>query len=293
MTTIGLDMPAFLAQAPARSYHALAQVAEQAGFDRLWVGDHLLWHRPRFETFSLLSLLAGSTTLGLGTAVALAPLRPPWWLAKQAASLHELAPGGLVLGLGTGGEYEREYATAGVPLSERGARLDESIRFCRRWWGGEEGADASPRPTTPIPIWVGGRRGPALARAAMLADGWLGLFLTPEAFARRRSELSARRPAGLSPLATSMALWCCADSDPDRARRTAQDLIAAEYQMDPSHFSRYIVAGTPDEVAHALKKYVDAGADHLDIHLAHPDVGDQLLLWGHQVIPQLRSEASQ
>jgi alkanesulfonate monooxygenase SsuD/methylene tetrahydromethanopterin reductase-like flavin-dependent oxidoreductase (luciferase family) len=162
MTTFGLDVPAYSHDAGS-FYPRLVRLAADAGFRNLWVGDHLLWHRPRFEQFALLGMLSGLTDLTLGSGIALAPLRQPWWMAKAVATLSMTARGGFILGLGTGGEYAREFEVAGVPRESRGAALDATIEFCRRAWSGEEGQDFSPILKTPLPIVVGGRTPPRSA----------------------------------------------------------------------------------------------------------------------------------
>jgi alkanesulfonate monooxygenase SsuD/methylene tetrahydromethanopterin reductase-like flavin-dependent oxidoreductase (luciferase family) len=290
MTTIGLDVPAHRDELPQSFYRRVASAAETSGFQNLWVGDHLLWHQPRFETFALLGMLSGITSLTIGTGIALAPLRQPWWTAKSAASLQGMAPGGFVLGLGAGGEYAPEFELAGVELADRAARVDETIEFCRKAWSGELGPDFSPLPVRTVPIWVGGRKGKALTRAAHLADGWLGLFLDPIEFAAVRTLLSHETArAGRPPIKTSMAVWICTDSDGAEAKRRAVEVIAQEYRMPAARFARHVVAGTPDEVADRLAEYAEAGADHLDLHIAHPDPLSQIEVVGRTVTARLNS----
>ena len=284
--SFGLDVPAFAAVEPRSFYNRLADAAAVAGFTNLWVGDHLLWHQPRFETFTLLGMLSAMTELKLGTGIALAPLRPPWWTAKSAASLAVLTGGRFILGLGAGGEYAREFEMTGTRASGRGGLVDDTIAFCRRSWGGELGEDFRPTPPSELPIWVGGRKGPSLRRAARLADGWLGLFLSVDDFRASKELLDGhvRSDRGV-PVEAAMALWLAVDPDPDLARRTALDVIATEYRMQPERFSRYVVAGTPADVRHALAAYSSAGATHLELHVAHPDIFAQINLLGEQVLP--------
>jgi alkanesulfonate monooxygenase SsuD/methylene tetrahydromethanopterin reductase-like flavin-dependent oxidoreductase (luciferase family) len=287
MATIGLDVPAF-SSTPRDFYARFADSAAQAGFRNLWVGDHLLWHQPRFEQFTLLGMLCGLTDLTLGTGITLAPLRPPWWTAKSAATVQAAARGGFILGLGAGGEYAREFALAGVPMEERGSSMARTVEFCRRAWAGHEGADFSPMPATPVPILLAGRKAAALKRAAELADGWLGIFLDPRQFAAARTLLleEASRLGRPTP-ATAMTVWVCADHEPAAARQTASSVIADEYGMPGASFERHVVTGTPEDVAAALAEFAAAGADHLDLHIAHPDPLAQIALWGRVVTERL------
>lgn len=290
--SLGLDVPAYTsARAPSQFYRSLVVEAEAAGFSNLWVGDHLLWHRPRFETFTLLGMLAGMTRLTVGSGVALAPLRAPWWLAKTAATLHTMAEGGCVLGLGAGGEYRREFELADVDPATRGARLDATIALCRQGWAGELGSDFSPA-SGQVPIWVAGRKGAALRRARDHADGWLGLFLTPDEFAQRRAELVAGRSVDRPPLVTAMAVWACVGEDDVAARREALRAITEEYRLPERAFDRYVLAGSVETVVAGLAAYVEAGVEHIDVHLAHEDPLPQVTLWGDHVVPRLRKVLS-
>jgi probable F420-dependent oxidoreductase len=141
----------------------------------------------------------------LGTGVFLLPLRHPALVAKQAASLDWLSGGRLVLGIGVGGEFPREFEAAGVPLRERGARANEAIPILRALWAGEAppaGGRFFNVPPTPIepaptrntlPIWVGGRSEAALRRAAHLADGYIGYLVDAGGFRKRMSRIREMR----------------------------------------------------------------------------------------------------
>ena len=74
----------------------------------------------------------------LRSGVYLLPLRHPGPVAKQVSTLDHLSEGRLIFGVGVGGEFPREYALAGVPLEERGARLSEGIAVLRKLWSGEK-----------------------------------------------------------------------------------------------------------------------------------------------------------
>jgi alkanesulfonate monooxygenase SsuD/methylene tetrahydromethanopterin reductase-like flavin-dependent oxidoreductase (luciferase family) len=112
-----------------------AQRAERLGYDSIWVGDHLSFHIPILESLTLLSFLAAATErVTLGTAVYLAPLRPPVAIAKITSTLDVLSAGRLTLGIGVGGEFPPEFEGVGVPVAERGSRTDETIEILRRLW---------------------------------------------------------------------------------------------------------------------------------------------------------------
>src|SRR5206468_12327530 len=124
-----------------RTAPALAELAgraEAAGFDSIWVPDHLAFFgSPVVDPFqALAAFAAGSSTLTLGTSVFVLPLRPPAQVAKAAASLDVLSEGRLVLGVGVGGEFPGEFEASGVRLAERGRRMDEALVVLRHLWAG-------------------------------------------------------------------------------------------------------------------------------------------------------------
>lgn len=168
---------------------------EQAGFDGLWVSDHIVLPREigsyypfendgvarwstdvdYAEALTVLAAAAAVTsTIRLGTAVLVLPIRHPVLLAKQTATIDALAPGRLRLGVGAGWLRE-EFAALDAPFATRGARTDEGIAALRRCWsGGTDDLLMLPAPDRPIPIYPGGHSRPALRRAGRIGDGWLG-----------------------------------------------------------------------------------------------------------------------
>jgi probable F420-dependent oxidoreductase len=213
------------------AYMAVAQAAEQAGFDFLSVNDHLVvpanlgssypytaggvWsaaeHGHCFDQLASLAFLAGCTTrLRLLTSVMVVPHRPPIQTAKTLATIDVLSAGRLVLGVGAGW-MEEEFRILGAPFKERGAATDEYIEAFRELWTADrpryEGRHVafkdvifSPKPIQrPGPsVWVGGEGGPAMRRTVKLGDGWYPgnnnqktPFDTPSRFAKGISALHA------------------------------------------------------------------------------------------------------
>ena len=80
-------------------YRAVAELAEELGYDSLWAGEHLSFHNPILDLGVALGAFAAVTRrITLGAGVVLLPLRHPSLVAKQAASLDYLSAGRLVLG---------------------------------------------------------------------------------------------------------------------------------------------------------------------------------------------------
>src|SRR5689334_5709182 len=105
-----------------------AVLAETLGFDAVWAGAHLVCPAPGLDAAGVLSAAAAVTSrVSVGFSVMLLGLRPTAWAAKQLATIDALSGGRLLLGVGVGGEFPAEFTAAGVPVSERGARLNESL----------------------------------------------------------------------------------------------------------------------------------------------------------------------
>ncbi len=190
----------------------LAERADAAGFDSLWITED----PDGWDAFGLLGAISQRTgSIQLGTGVTNPYLRHPNLIAASVATLDQLAPGRVFLGLGRGQPewYERSLGMeAGRPL----ARLDETIALLRQWWAinavaSSRGAfriDAWKRvisPSTPPPIYLAAAGPRALDVAGRLADGVLfSMLATPiyleKAIARVRAsaEAAGRDPGGIA-----------------------------------------------------------------------------------------------
>ena len=213
---------------------ALAAAAEDAGFDSLWAGEHVVVPDPRVPPSpmepgeKLLDPVAGLTwaaahtsRIRLATGIVILPQRNPVVLAKQLASLDVLSGGRLIFGVGVG-YLEPEFRAIGANFPERGAVTDEYLDALSHLWYEEHpayhgrfvdfaGVDAHPRPVQqPIPVVIGGHTAPAYRRAAARAHGWFGFGLDREGTARcleglRRATDGVERPSGFGDLEVTVA----------------------------------------------------------------------------------------
>ncbi|MBI3636581.1 MAG: LLM class flavin-dependent oxidoreductase [Candidatus Rokubacteria bacterium] len=228
----------------ARDLIEITVAAERAGcFDAVWAGDSLL-AKPRLESITTLSALAGATSkirLGVG-CMATFVHRHPVMLAHEWASLDVISGGRSWLAVCLGGPNEMsraqalEHAAMGIDPAERVGRLEEGITILRRLFHEKdvthhgrfyrfEGVTIQPAPVQqPCPIWIASNptgltwRDGASAeghvvergyrRVAKYADGWMTNKLTPDEFRREWARISAMaREEGRDPARLGTALY--------------------------------------------------------------------------------------
>ena len=205
---------------------AVAAAVETAGFDGLWVSEHHFTDDGYMSgLFPVLGALANATTsLTLGTNVALAPLYNPLRLAEDAAVVDLVSHGRFLLGLAIGYRDE-EFSALGVPKRERVARLQECVEVCRKAWTGERFSHhgvttvvddlvVRPAPGTPPPIWLGGWVDAAIERAAAIGDGYISPVGDLDDTIQRVAVLdrAAERAGRSAPLPIGTATWCALTS---------------------------------------------------------------------------------
>jgi probable F420-dependent oxidoreductase len=268
---------------------ALVRLVDDCGYDSLWVGDHLAFAVSILDPLLQLAQAAVvSWRLTLGTNVYLLPLRHPGPVAKQVASLDHLCEGRLIFGVGVGGEFPKEFAVAGVPLNERGARLSAAIPLLRELWSGAPvsyggkyfGAfdDVAMRPPARQqggpPIWCGGRADVALSRAGRLADGWISYVVTPETYRAAVGKIAEAADAAgreLGHFGTGHLLFARLDTTYEAALDAAATSLSQRYAMDFRRAAeRYAALGNPEQVAQRIRDFWDAGVRHLVIDLVGP-----------------------
>lgn len=194
-----------------RYIHETARMAEDLGFDSVWIPDHTIVPRAveerygpvYYDAVAVLGYLAGVTNrVRLGTTVLVLPYRHPVVLAKELASIDQLSDGRLIVGVGVGWA-EAEFRVLGQPFAERGRRTDEALRVMQTLWTQADptynGPYVSfsdiifqPKPAQPaVPIWVGGQSLAALHRTARFATGWHPIDQPPAALQAGMTTLEA------------------------------------------------------------------------------------------------------
>src|SRR3954454_5467090 len=129
---IGVQLPEVERHVPWPELLSMARAAEDAGFDSVWVGDHLLYDLPEgaargpWEAWTSLAALAVAThRVEIGPAVASTSFHSPAILLTRAATVDALSIGRLILGLGTGWN-DGEYRAWMLPYDHRVSRFEEA-----------------------------------------------------------------------------------------------------------------------------------------------------------------------
>jgi probable F420-dependent oxidoreductase len=275
-----------------------AVAAERAGYDSLWLSDHLVLDLARyggspeprgiFDPLVTLAALARVVTRPrLGTLVMCEALRPASVAAKALASLDRLCNGRLDVGIGAGW-YEPDYALLGMTMPTpqvRLARLREAIEMFRGLLGGgpftldgryHRAFDARNHPSavqqpTP-PIIVGGKGDRLLALAAELADGWNTCWVWTHEQYRERLAVLERACAAVdrdpATITRSLGLYAlCGEDDADLARRfdrlraTSPAGVLDGMTLDEWRHGRLV--GTVEQVREQAAGWADLGVETL------------------------------
>ncbi|MEU7814016.1 LLM class flavin-dependent oxidoreductase [Pseudonocardia sp. NPDC049154] len=152
----------------------LCEEAERLGLGSAWFSEHHLFadgYLPQPLTFAA-AVAARTSRIRLGTAVMLAPLRPPAQIAEEAAVVDVLSGGRLDLGLGAG-YRPPEFALYGADFTSRYKATDGTVRELRRLWG--DGGVTPPPVQSALPIWLGYNGPQGARRAGRLGEGLLSL----------------------------------------------------------------------------------------------------------------------
>jgi probable F420-dependent oxidoreductase len=286
----------------------MAERAEVAGFDSVWVGDSLT-ARPRHEPLTLLAAVAGRTRrVRLGTGVLLPALRHPVVLAHVVGTLDRLAEGRVILGVGIAADappIRKEFEAAGVPFDRRVGRVLETLEICRALWR-RDGVSVSgrhftlhdvtvePKPHRPggPPVWIGGS-GPTALRLAARFDAWFPTGPSVEFFAEHWPPIrAAARAAGREPDDVTGAAYVtlALDASPTAAEQRLHTFLETYYAA-PAHVilgRQACYAGPIEGGVEWLQRWIDAGAHHLALRFAGGDQLAQVDDVATRLLPRLR-----
>ena len=308
-----------------------AVAAERYGFDSVFVSDHLQpWrhdggHAPAALPW-LGALVASTRRILVGTSVLTPTFRyHPVVVAQAFATLGCLAPGRVILGVGSGESLNEVALGIGWPDGkERFARLKEAVTLIRRLFTEErvsfsgafyrtDRATIYDRPEQPVPLYIGASGPSATRLAGRVADGFIttsgkGRELYTDTLLPAVAEGAAR--AGRTVADLDLMIEVKVSFDPDRERALADTRHWAALALSPDEktgvddpvrmqhladalpvertASRWIVSDDPDEHVERVAEYLDMGFRHLVFHAPGPDQEEFLRRYAAEILPRLR-----
>jgi alkanesulfonate monooxygenase SsuD/methylene tetrahydromethanopterin reductase-like flavin-dependent oxidoreductase (luciferase family) len=292
-----------------RKVFAVAERAEELGYESVWMGDSLV-AKPRLEVFTTLAYVAAKTQrVGLGTAIYIPTLREPVQLAHSMACLDLFAGGRVTFGMGLGPKNPgglHEYRTVGVDVERRVSRLEETLRVLRLLWTQDdvsfdgqhfhlENVTLRPRPAQPNGprlLMTAGNDGKVTPRQARrvveLGDGMFPSRVKPDeyrgAWARvqEEAERQGRDPGTLEP-----ALYWTVhlDDDADHAAREADEWLVGYYGLPRYWGESWGPWGPASVLRQRIDEFVEAGVRLFVVRFAAWDTLGQLERFTQQVWP--------
>ena len=321
----GLLLPHFGEYASSTRLIRGAQLAEDLGFDSIWVRDHLVFE-PHSEmekavpvfyealaTLTAVGAVTNHITLGTGSLI---PFRHPLNTALALASISNIVGPRLIIGFGAG-TFDHEFEAidmAGIPrpeLVESNANIfkrifsENNVSYKDDYYQFEN-ISIEPKPLGPVPFWYCGGTPRSARLAVKYADGWMPGRITLATIEKRvevMTKLSSEADRSLPTVGvippTSIA----------KSREEAFDGLNVDgllkwandrgkwWVKPPSgrfetaeDIEGSLIAGSPSEVIEQTKKFEKVGVEHLvfDLRLRFDRWFESIELLGTQVLPHLR-----
>jgi alkanesulfonate monooxygenase SsuD/methylene tetrahydromethanopterin reductase-like flavin-dependent oxidoreductase (luciferase family) len=262
MATLGIQLPIFdpLHSGEPRPVTQAAKLMEDHGFDQIWSGDHLWCPAPNLDAITAMAAAAVVTTeIALGFSVLLLGLHHTPWTAKQLTTIDQLSGGRrLTLGVGVGGEFDKEFELAGVATNQRGKALDTALDQLPGLLTEELHPAISQLPK----IYAGGRGEAAIQRAARRGDGWMPIWVSPNRIKGGKQQLEELAAAHGRPTPKiALVLGASVDEDESKAVSDADRYARGQYGMPYENVAKYNPAGSPARVADYIRQQLEAGVD--------------------------------
>jgi alkanesulfonate monooxygenase SsuD/methylene tetrahydromethanopterin reductase-like flavin-dependent oxidoreductase (luciferase family) len=272
---VGVQLPEVERFVSWPDYLDLARRAEGAGFDSVWVGDHLIYDLPDgstrgpYEAWTTLAAVAAVTErVEIGPLVASTSFHAPAMLAKQAATVDAISAGRLIVGLGAGWN-RREYDAFGFPYDRRVSRFEEALavivpllREGRTTFHGQfydvDDCVLDPRPARAggPPVMLGSTSPRMLGIGLPVVDAWNVWWSiydnSVDRFAQVKADVDAAMPPGRAVDATAAVLVT---------------LPGGRGRLMGEHYDTQVTTVTPDDLGEHVRGLADAGATHLQLVL--------------------------
>ena len=316
-------------QFPVAELVEYGRAVEVAGFHGAWSSDHFQpWQANEGHSGSawvtLAALTQRTSRIALGTGVTCPIFRyRPAVVAQAWASLSQLAPGRIFLGVGAGEKLNEGAAGGGwAPYEERASRLIEAVKIIRALWTGDhvcirgEFWDVDGRlydpPASPIPLYIAAG-GPRSARLAGLhGDGLVTGAKTLRSYPELRASWEKGvREAGKDPATQPVVVehWAMVGGE-EEAREAAEKWRYGPKAWEPGYFDNispveiqaraekeiplervlqdWTVSGDPKVHRNAIQELGDLGATHVVVHIPAPDQPKVIDYFGREVLSGTR-----
>lgn len=286
--TVGFVPPFDALTATLGERRSMVDRSLAAGVDHIGLVDHVSFRDGQgydglIHAASLLSL---DPALHVYLGLYLLALRHPMPVARQLATIAEIAPGRFTFAVGVGGDDRAEVENCGVDPATRGRRMDECLEVLRMLLVGDavtysgeyvtvHDALIKPPPSPPISIIVGGRSEAAQRRAARLGDGWLGIWVSASRYATIVENIKAQaNESGRSDQVTEFGLnvWVGFGKTTEEGRRHLARGMEETYLMPFDRFEKWSPCGAPADVADFLAPYVEAGCSTFNLMARAADI---------------------
>lgn len=276
--SVGVQLPEVERVVTWPEIREIALTVEDAGFDSLWVGDHLLYRsagetKGPWEAWSVLAALAAVThRVSIGPLVAATSFHNPAMLAKKAATIDEISNGRLILGLGAGWNRD-EFEAYGFPFDHRAGRFEEAFTIIRtlltdgaidfdgRYYTARDCELVPPARPGGIPLMIGSD-GPRVLRATLPhVDGWNAWHARYNNTVEGARALLGRideacHDVGREPATLDRSLTVFVGAPGARS---------AARQGSPDRKSSVAIAGDRDAIASHLVELAGLGVDHVQL----------------------------
>jgi G6PDH family F420-dependent oxidoreductase len=296
-----------------------AELAQEAGFEALWISDHFHpWNDEQGQSplvWSMIGALSRVCDLPVTTAVTCPTVRiHPAIIAQAAATSAVLLDGRFTLGVGSGEALnEHIYGDPWPTVDVRLEMLEEAVHVMRRLWTAElvshrgtyytvDNARIYTRPDSPPPVYVSGFGPQATDVAARIGDGYITTSPDAELLGRFRDAAGEGKPA-------QAGYKVCYAASEDEGAEIAHRIWAnsglpgelSQVLPSPRHFeqasqlvtvesTRGSVACGKDPKAHveAFRPYADAGFDEVYVANMGPHYGQMLEFYRDEILPAIR-----
>jgi alkanesulfonate monooxygenase SsuD/methylene tetrahydromethanopterin reductase-like flavin-dependent oxidoreductase (luciferase family) len=307
-----------------------AKLAEQLGFDSVWVRDHLIFephgemespNRSFYDALITLTAIGAVTErLELGTG-SLIPFRHPLEVALSIATLTQLVGPRVICGYGAG-NFDHEFAAVGIDTSiKRWELVKSTAHILKRVWTENEvsykddyyefeDVTIEPKPVGgPVPFWYCGNTPASARRAVEYCEGWMPGRISLATFRARVELMRAKAAEWGRPMPTPAVIPpTSVEATREEALRevNVEGLLAwankAKYWVKPpsGRFETWedlegtLIAGSPEDIVEECLKFEEAGCEHLvfDFRFKFDRFFEQIRLLGEGVLPRLREEAA-